>query len=196
MSPWLKRRSVLPMIIAALMAAPGGIVAQRVSQASAEALPIRHTVEDAEHEGEAYPHGAAPAHPPSLFGGSTVGSAERKCVRGPMTDLSSSEIRSGEFLIGGQTGGSRTAIAGRQSKIWWIPYHNPFEHATKLLVRGARLGFASDTIRYSRPEWAWPSKGSKTDSFFPTGITLPTAGVWLLIATAGDDWGCFLLRAT
>jgi len=191
---WLKRDSVRLATVACCAASL--LRAQRVRQTSAETLPIRHTVEEAEREGADYPRGATPAHRQTLFAGSPVGTAERKCVPGPTPELAVSEIRSGDFVIGGQIGGWRTATAGRQSKIWWVPYHNPFEHATKLLVRGARLGAASDTVRFTQPDWAWPSGGLKTDSFFPSGVTLPTTGMWLLIATAGDDWGCFILRAT
>jgi len=76
-----------------------------------------------------------------------------------------------------------------------VPFHNPEEYKTTLLVRGARLGAPGDTIRYEQPDDAWPTSGLKSDSFFPSGITIPHAGRWLLIATAGDDWGCFILTA-
>jgi hypothetical protein len=83
---------------------------------------------------------------------------------------------------------------GHQSKIWCVPYHNPLDHSTSLIVRGARLGHSGDTIRYKQAGIAY--NVLKTDAFFPSGLLLPRAGTWLLIATAGADWGCFVLTAT
>jgi hypothetical protein len=39
------------------------------------------------------------------------------------------------------------------AKIWWAPYHNPFEYSTALLVRGTRLSQPGDTIRYKQPNF-------------------------------------------
>jgi hypothetical protein len=171
-------------------------------------LPIRVTVADAEAEGATYPHGAAPEHPPTGFASRPPGATDRRCTNGPATDVGFQpmQIRSGEFIIGGQVGAGFPASAGRQSKIWWAPYHNPETYGTTLLVRGAHLGVPGDTFRFEQPHDAWPAPAfgrletttaseRKRDSFFPSGITIPHAGRWLLIATAGDDWGCFILPA-
>jgi hypothetical protein len=171
-------------------------------------LPVRETVADAEAEGATFPHGSTRERGPTVWGGRTP--ARRTCTLGPTTVLMSKpsedrlddlaidsqrrwEIRSGDFIIGGQIGGDRPPRVGWQSKIWWAPYHNPEEYKTKLVVRGARLGVRGDTIRYEQAIAATPRGGAKTDSFFPSGLAIPRAGRWLLIATAGDDWGCFIL---
>jgi hypothetical protein len=168
-------------------------VARPARTIAGKVLPVRQTVADAEAEGAVYPHGPAREHAPISFSGH--GPAQRTCTIGPTTLSASSpwEIRSGDFVIGGQIGGGRPPSVRVSSKIWWSPYHNPAEVGTTLLVRGARLGVRGDTIRFEQPRYAWPAGGLKTDSFFPSSIIIPHAGKWLLIATAGYDWGCFIL---
>ncbi len=193
-------------IVACLTAA---LSAQQTRPAPDSGVPIRLTVAEAEREGEGYPRGAIREHAAANFARFARHiPGPRKCVNGPTSearqdllanpslDLEIHELRSGDFVIGGQIGGAQAPKAGRTSKIWWIPYHDPFESSTKLLVRGARLGATGDTIRYVQPDYAWPKGSPKTESFFPSGVKLPTPGRWLLIATAGDDWGCFILVAT
>jgi hypothetical protein len=174
-------------------------------------LPIRTTVADAEAEGAKFPRGPRSEHPPAAFALTQPGTTERKCTNGPPTPTefgiaaTPTAIRSGDFIIGGLIGGGQAANVGLQSKIWWAPYHNPHDYGTTLLVRAARLGASSDTFRYVQPDHAWPASGgwlrpppksdAEKDSFFPSGIRFPQGGRWLLIATAGDDWGCFILPA-
>ena len=191
-----------------VVASGGALLAQ--STKPNKPLPIRETVVAAEAEGAAYPHDVAPDHPPKAFATRPPGTTERKCTNGPPTDLgiqSMMQVRSGDFIIGGQVGAGMPASAGRQSKIWWAPYHNPETYGTTLVVRGAHLGVPGDTFRYEQPHDAWPAPAfgridttttaeRKRDSFFPSGITIPRAGKWLLIATAGDDWGCFILSTS
>jgi hypothetical protein len=171
------------------------LFAQSATPVAIKPLPVRETIADAEAEGATFPHGPPREHTSTIFARQSPGTVERKCVNGASTDMpwQPMQIRSGDFVIGGQVGAGVPLNVGRQSKVWWVPYHDPFEFPSKLLVRGARLGAPGDTIRYEQPDYAWPSPGVKTDSFFPSGITIPRAGRWLLIATAGDDWGCFIL---
>jgi hypothetical protein len=203
------RMTILVSLFAVL--SPHSLAGQSDRPLSKARLPVRETIADAEAEGASYPRDRAPEHVPTMFGAQYPGTGARKCTSGPQTvgvrgsqvllGYQPTAIRSGEFIIGGQVGAGSPANVGWQSKIWWAPYHNPFEYGTKLLVRGARLGHPGDTIRYERPDYAVPASGllptrtsgKKTDSFFPSGITLPRSGRWLLIATAGDDWGCFII---
>jgi hypothetical protein len=81
--------------------------------------------------------------------------------------------------------------------------HPPGITGAALLVRGTLLGSPGDTIRFSKDSYAVPvtqvngswKSGDRSTSFFPSGIYLPKPGDWLLIATSGDDWGCFILHA-
>lgn len=195
MSTRMNRLALCVIIVASARAS----VAQSTRRVAATTQPVRETVADAEAEGAVYPHGPRREHGPTQFAGR--GPAERTCTNGPTTVSIAVPwvISSGDFVIGGQLGGYSPPNVGRQSKIWWVPYHNPEEYGTTLLVRGAHLGVRGDTTRYEQPDDAWPSAGFgpgralKSDAFFPSGVTLPHAGRWLLIATAGDDWGCFIL---
>lgn len=180
--------------VIALLTLGRGLIAQRDRRAAEKPLPIRETIAAAEAEGAAYPRGPARERLATVFVGRSVGTTERKCVDGPTTKLAVSQIRSGDFVIGGQIGGWRTPLAGKASKIWWAPYHNPLDDSATLVVRGARLGHPGDTIRYKKSDIGYAM--FKSDAFFPSGLFLPRAGSWLLVATAGDDWGCFILTAT
>jgi hypothetical protein len=123
--------------------------------------------------------------------------------------------RSGEFSIGGNLGGvpasnrglaelitqpgSAAMRAGHVGKVWWAPDHQSRD-MPPLVVRGRSLSNSRDTVRYSSTNIAWPVQpGAKPlpesarKYFFPSGITIPAPGRWLLVATSGDNWGCFIL---
>ena len=109
-------------------------------------------------------------------------------------------IRSGEFVIGGNLGGFSATRGGKPTKIWWAPQVNS-KNMPPLVVRGWNVGVPTDTFRFTTDRVAVPGKQSSVpadqrDYFFPSGITLPHAGRWLVVATSGSNWGCFFLEAT
>src|SRR5688500_698223 len=61
-----------------------------------------------ERGGALFPRAASPAPPKSIFTTVEKGSAERRCVEG----TEAGPVRSGEFVIGGQLGGTRAMTAG------------------------------------------------------------------------------------
>jgi hypothetical protein len=66
-------------------------------------------------------------------------------------------------------------------------------------VRGASLRPAGDTLRYTNTGWAIggsPREGAFGPIFYASGIVFPSPGRWLLIATSGHDWGCFIVTAS
>ena len=109
----------------------------------------------------------------------------RKCVA---ANPNESEIRSGDFLIGAEVGGSLGApMAGREAKIYWVPRHPAV--GDTLVVRATLLDSPADTSRFVSANWA-----VSTGWFYASGYLLPKSGRWLVIATSGPDWGCFILR--
>jgi hypothetical protein len=146
----------------------------------------------AEDEGSRHRRVAQPPVTPVRFLGPYSGTAERRCVAG----VAIGPVRSGEFVIGGQLGESELGKLGafpgprrgKGAKIWWNPLHSA--QGMGLLVRARRLGTA-DTLTFSSTILA--NEGSPTTRFFPTGFVFPSAGRWLVVATADANWGCFVL---
>jgi hypothetical protein len=136
---------------------------------------------------------AAPTAVSFAFGRTFGGTTERKCVAPPSSDdsIPGGSLRSGDVIIRGRFAGFWGLRANRDSKILWLPLHNPGEYRDTLLIRAVRIGHAADSLRQSVPDWAW--SGPKTNSGFPSLVRFPAAGTWLVVATAGGDWGCFLL---
>ena len=164
---------------------------------AAQRIPT--TIQAAEAEGASFPRGATPPVVASNFTSPFEGTAERKCVVPPADDFPpGGSLRSGEFILHGQFGrtGPMGNVIGRARKLMWEPLHNPYVYPTRtgLLVRGVRLGHPSDTLRLAVARAAYPGTKQKyTEAAYPSGFHFRSAGQWLMVATSGSDWGCFLL---
>jgi hypothetical protein len=149
---------------------------------------------NAEADGIAFQRAAASlALQPGLNRSEAIGG--RNCVTG----FETGPAHSGEFLIGGMLAGHHSMLSGREGKVWWQPSYGRLD-MPPLLVRGRNLNNPSDTVRFESARLAWqvnpdrsPVPVEQRDYFFPSGITIPTPGRWLLIATSGVNWGCFIL---
>jgi hypothetical protein len=177
----------LALILAMCVSGGREVLAQslRVPQGASEA----QIVAAAHADGEAYPRFLTTAPRDAL---------PRRCVAaweiGP--------AQSGEFTIGGNLAGSVAMRAGRPGKVWWAPLHYAAD-MPPLVVRGRSLTTPSDTLIFTTAKIAWPvTPGgprvppAQRKYFFPSGITIPGPGRWLLIATSGPNWGCFILTVT
>lgn len=176
-------------------------VAMQVSRAQGISL----TVADAEGEGLGFPHAAQPAVMPSMFYLPFAGTDRRVCTRSlPDDSIPDGSLRSGEFLLRGRFTGPWGLHADKGAKMLWMPLHGPVSasaalsgrewrkeamKAAPLLLRAVRVGYPADSLRQTVTGLA----GGPEQFGFPSDLRFPTSGEWLVVATAGDDWGCFLL---
>ncbi len=151
---------------------------------------IATTVARAEAEGKKWPTVSVPSTQPEHSGTRVLfGDAPRSCVGAH----SIGPLRSGEFLVGGEMGGA-VAVKGsvRAAKIWWMPKY-PVRNDS-LVVRAALLGSPTDTLRLEMTTWSSSGPG-KGPWAYPSATRLPKTGRWLVVATSGPNWGCFVFEA-
>lgn len=79
-------------------------------------------------------------------------------------------------------------------KIWWIPNQMPpLDGSVLLTLRAGKMDNPEKTVTRTFTEIA----NARTDTpFFPTTILFPEKGDWLVVATAGNNWGCFIIDET
>ena len=157
-------------------------------------MGIPSSVAAAEAEGAAFPRGAAPSIVAPDSARPFAGTETRKCVTPSATgNDTGGQLRSGEFIVRGYFAGRNGARAQHASKFLWVPLHDPLDYPNALLVRAERIGHPEDAFRQAVADWAYPGRDHKREGSFPSLVTFPSAGTWVVIATAGNDWGCFLV---
>jgi hypothetical protein len=98
-------------------------------------------------------------------------------------------VRSGDFIAGDFVDYHRTwkpNLGPGIGKLYWVPAH-PQPSIFLTVVATSASGQA---VSYQAGSMVVNDVGR---SFYPSGIPLPTAGHWKLVAQAGDSWGCFEL---
>ena len=144
------------------------------------------TVEGVEDEAMSYPSAPLPKELGESFGRNLPGNSDRRCVDvGNDTD-----VRSGEFVAGNFREYVRQwepDMPDGRGKLYWIPLHP--DKMRSLTVRAILLDHPTITETYHFNVIGWTENGP----FYPSGIPLPRAGTWRLVATSGPDWGCFEL---
>ena len=114
------------------------------------------------------------------------GTSERRCVSDSLPDFS---LRSGEFIVRG----AREFEAGKDHKVFWIPLHGSPSSKPPLVVRAARVDSAADSVRLRVDGLARGQFRAGPLYGYPSLVSFPSAGRWLVVATSGGDWGCFVL---
>ena len=151
-------------------------------------IPIPRTVGEAEAEGARWAKRKEATTQRGEVAKTWAMSAPRKCVTAEV----SAPLRSGEFHIGGElVSGPRP---NGQVKIWWEPMH-PVD-SLPLVVRGISLTNPADTLRQMMKDISrggTPPMDWSGPFFFPSGFWFPASGRFLVVATSGADWGCFIL---
>jgi hypothetical protein len=100
--------------------------------------------------------------------------------------------RSGEFLAGpfgvdeqGYTAGYRQGVRPSAVKIYWVPLH--VDHMSALTVQETLAGGPTITRTYTL------LGATRSFVFYSTGVPIPEPGTWKLLATAGQNKGCFIV---
>ena len=157
------------------------------STVGAQAIPQNSFAAEAEGALFARDSGVAPArwvaHP-------SRGTAERRCTA-PSTGSDSAPVgalRSGEFSVRTRYTVSNGFHVNERNKALWLPLHPRTTPATPLLIRAVRLGHTADSLRQTVARLAH----SPTELGYPSSVSFPSPGEWLVVATAGADWGCFV----
>lgn len=145
---------------------------------SAQAPP--RSVEDAEAEGSNFTKAVDAPDIPAFA--EAFGPRERRCVDAD----THAAARSGEFIAGPFHEYYSMAGAGR--KVWWAPKHHSAT-MPPLRLRATKVGAPEVTVDWTLSSIARTENGY----FFNTTIRFPQNGKWMVIASSGDNWGCFLL---
>ena len=157
-----------------------------------DAQRILPTVAAAEAEGVGYRRGPTPTTVSWAFRKPFGGTAQRTCVA-VRADGSAAggSLRSGDFIIRSGLLSWVWPHAEGKYKVLWLPLHSPRDGRGALLLRAVRVGHPAYTLRL-RLSGAAAAGAPKTELGFPSVISFPKAGQWVVVATAGDDWGCFV----
>lgn len=160
------------------------MIATTTHVVNAQNIPA--TIPQAEAEGAGFLHNdSLSARQPYFAESPFGGTSERRCVSDSLPDLS---LRSGDFIVRG-----RVFLPGVKHKVLWIPLHGSPLSKPPLVIRAARMESPADSVRL-RVEGV--ARGVFRDGplyGYPSEVLFPIAGRWLVVATAGGDWGCFVL---
>ncbi len=161
---------------------------------------IPATVREAEAQGAAFAHAAPQVVQQPYFSDSRFGgTAERRCVVAASyvayTSAPNGSLRSGDFIVrGGFTDASWGGFhAVKEHKVIWLPLHGSSLQKPPLVVRAARIDNPADSIRFRVEGLAYSPGPSGRLYGYPSDVSFPSAGQWVIVATAGNDWGCFVL---
>ncbi len=172
------------------------IIATATQVVNAQNIPA--TVREAEAEGAELAHNTPAVAGQRYFTDPFGGTAERRCVVAAAyhayTSAPNGSLRSGDFIVRGgfldASWGGFQAV--EEHKVLWLPLHGSASRIP-LVVRAARVGNATDTLRF-RVEGLAYSPGPDGRLYgYPSLVSFPSAGQWVVVATAGNDWGCFVV---
>ncbi len=160
---------------------------------------IPATVREAEAQGADFAHAAAQVVQQPYFSDFPFGgTAERRCVAAAAyvahTSMPNGSLRSGDFIV--QGGFSKASWGGfqavKEQKVLWLPLHGSSSRIP-LVVRAARIDNPADSVRFRVEGLAYEPGSSGRLYGYPSLVSFPSAGQWVIVATAGNDWGCFVL---
>lgn len=177
-------RASLPL----LMLAASPLAAQHRGYPPGPLDTIPRTVAEAEAHGRRHPVLPDTGRQVRFLGSPAGrGIAERKCTpAGDLADQRVGDFTVGPFLPGGAGYG----------KMWFIPVvaQHFGQPEVPLTVRAFRTDTAGGPGLVFRTAGINARGIPSGDWFYATGLTLPAKGTWLMVVTAGPNWGCLVFR--
>jgi hypothetical protein len=146
--------------------------------------PPPRTVEAAEAEGAKHPKATGTEQ--TMYA-DAFGPTDRRCVDadGAATNRTA---RSGEFVAGPF---NPPVFMGSpqqyKRKVWWAPRQGTA--TPPMQFRAVKVDSPALTAQWSFPSVVWNENGQ----FYNTLFRLPEVGRWLVVVTAGNNWGCFIV---
>lgn len=163
------------------------------SIANAQGVPV--TLAQANAEASQFPRAGSASVGQPYFAKPSAGTSDRRCVasRSEPDPHATGSLRSGEMIVRGGWN-DPTLPAGKEHNFLWLPLHGSELQGTPLVLRADRVGAPGDSLRLTVPRPAYtPAPVSRRTYGYPSLVDFPTPGQWIVLATAGDDWGCFVL---
>ncbi len=115
------------------------------------------------------------------------GGSDRRCTAG-----GNSHARSGEWVFDPMGYAADWDPMKAQAKTAWVPLHKPASDGKPipLILRATLLDAPTHTYTYVSPAWV---SGDSAVFYATSSFGLPRAGNWAIEASAGPNWGCFLV---
>jgi hypothetical protein len=154
---------------------------------------IPSTIREAETQGADIAHeGPQVAEQSYVHDSPFGGTADRRCVPTAEQNWAGS-LRSGDFIVRGRLNDDASGFqAGKEHKVLWIPVHGSASWTPPLVVRAARVGNPADSVHFNIEHLVHGGGGPTPLYGYQSLVSFPSAGQWVVVATAGNDWGCFL----
>jgi hypothetical protein len=180
------------------------MIATTTHVVNAQNIPA--TIREAEAQGADFAHDAPQAAQQPYFSDfPSGGTAERRCVVAAAytayTSMPNGSLRSGDFIVRGAfsdaSWGGFQAV--KEHKVLWVPLHRSALRKPPLVIRAARVGNPPDSVRFRVEGLAHEGLAHGPDRppplyGYPSEVSFPSAGQWVIVATAGNDWGCFVIH--
>ena len=181
-----------PVLMLAVVAAAANAQTMNMGRAALPADSVASSVQIADAQGARLPSVPAPELSQySLLTAQYPGTSDHRCVEVG----EAYRIRSGDFVVAGFSVYRRVWHTG-WGKLMWMPYHPQPANPGQLVVRATRLDAPAPQWIFEREGGLAHSPGANLDYSYPSGFYLPTTGRWMLVASAGTNWGCFIYNLT
>lgn len=186
----LRCRAAVAWSILALSAT--GVSAQEVGPLPS--VLTRADLQSVEAEALSYPE-RPPSHLDPLWWteNEMPGSENRQCLDVPPEG----PVRSGDFALWYNS--LHRPRAGEVHKVAWAPSENSSDMSLRVRARLIGDPNASIDVRSGIARTISEGHPSGADDrffFFASGTTFSKAGEWVVVATSGRNWGCFVFLVT